>query len=113
MYLIAAYTGGTLVMENVKVLFERFQAFMPKDTPHALWTVTKSVVGLLASQLIEEGEPDPKSLGVHGQMIHINPKVGLVVVRLSSHPIAANGETLPTTIPALEALADLLRDRAE
>ena len=50
-----------------------------------------------------------EALGVHGQMIHINPAVGLVMVRLSSHPIASSAETMPLSIPALAALADLLR----
>lgn len=50
-----------------------------------------------------------EALGVHGQMIHVNPAVGLVVVRLSSHPIASSAYTFPTTLPALRALADLLR----
>ena len=50
-----------------------------------------------------------EALGVHGQMIHINPTVGLVVVRLSSHPVASTGFTFPHTRPALEALANLLR----
>ncbi len=50
-----------------------------------------------------------EALGVHGQMIHVNPAAGLVVVRLSSHPIATSAETFPTTRPALAALADLLR----
>jgi CubicO group peptidase (beta-lactamase class C family) len=52
-----------------------------------------------------------EALGVHGQMIHVNPAVGLVVVRLSSHPVASTGFTFGTTRPALEALANLLRDR--
>lgn len=50
-----------------------------------------------------------EALGVHGQMIHVNPAAKLVVVRLSSHPIAASGFTFGMTRPALEALADLLR----
>src|SRR5690606_25758918 len=50
-----------------------------------------------------------EALGVHGQMIHINPAVGMVMVRLSSHPIASSAETMPLSIPALAALADLLR----
>ena len=50
-----------------------------------------------------------EAMGVHGQMIHINPAVGLVMVRLSSHPIASSGQTMPYTIPAMAALADLLR----
>lgn len=50
-----------------------------------------------------------EALGVHGQMIHVNPTVGLVVVRLSSHPIATSAATFPITRPALAALADVLR----
>ncbi|MBL4834389.1 MAG: serine hydrolase [Pseudomonas sp.] len=50
-----------------------------------------------------------EALGVHGQMIHVNPAAGLVVVRLSSHPIATSAVTFPITRPALAALADLLR----
>ncbi|GGC87964.1 serine hydrolase domain-containing protein [Halopseudomonas salina] len=50
-----------------------------------------------------------EALGVHGQMIHVNPAVGLVVVRLSSHPVATSAVTFPITRPALAALADMLR----
>lgn len=46
-------------------------------------------------------------------MIHINPAVGMVMVRLSSHPIASSAQTMPLSIPALAALADLLRGREE
>ena len=51
-----------------------------------------------------------EALGVHGQMIHINPTVGLVMVRLSSHPVASSAQTMPLSLPALAALADLLRE---
>lgn len=50
-------------------------------------------------------------LGVHGQMIHVNPAAGLVMVRLSSHPIASSGAHLPMTLPAMQALAQLLREQ--
>lgn len=50
-----------------------------------------------------------EALGVHGQMIHINPAAGLVVVRLSSHPVASTAQTFPMTLPAMQALASLLR----
>lgn len=50
-----------------------------------------------------------EALGVHGQMIHINPAAGLVVVRLSSHPVASTAQTFPMTLPAMQALANLLR----
>lgn len=50
-------------------------------------------------------------LGVHGQMIHVNPAAGLVMVRLSSHPIASSGAHMPMTVPAMRALAQLLREQ--
>lgn len=43
--------------------------------------------------------------GIHGQMIHINPKAEMVVVKLASHPVAAAGLTHPTTLKAWAALA--------
>lgn len=52
-----------------------------------------------------------EALGVHGQMIHVNPAAGLVLVRLSSHPVAGSAFTFPTTRAALQALAGLLRTR--
>lgn len=50
-----------------------------------------------------------EALGVRGQMIHVNPGAGLVVVRLSSHPLADSSTTYPTTARAMAALANLLR----
>ena len=50
-----------------------------------------------------------EALGVHGQMIHINPAAGLVVVRLSSHPVASSAATFQMSLPAMRALAQLLR----
>lgn len=50
-------------------------------------------------------------LGVHGQMIYVNPAAELVLVRLSSHPIASSGATFGTTAAAMQTLADWLRKR--
>lgn len=50
-------------------------------------------------------------LGIHGQMIHVNPKAELVVVRLGSHPVASSGAHLPYSLPAFAALAAQLRDQ--
>jgi CubicO group peptidase (beta-lactamase class C family) len=47
--------------------------------------------------------------GVHGNMIHINPAAEMVVVKLSSHPIAGAGFTHPMTLKAWEALAQAVR----
>jgi CubicO group peptidase (beta-lactamase class C family) len=43
--------------------------------------------------------------GIHGQMIHINPKAEMVVVKLASHPVAGAGFTHPMTLKAWAALA--------
>lgn len=46
--------------------------------------------------------------GVHGQTIYIDPTADMIIVRLSSHPIAANGSIDPTSLPAYQAMADYL-----
>ncbi|MEH6389025.1 MAG: serine hydrolase [Pseudomonas profundi] len=61
-YLDSTYVDGLLIMQHGKVLFERYQPGVPENEPHILWSVTKSVMGLLATQLIEEGELDPDAL---------------------------------------------------
>lgn len=46
--------------------------------------------------------------GVHGQTIWIDPTAEMVIVRLASHPLAANAANDPTSLPAYRALADYL-----
>ncbi|MHC5361359.1 serine hydrolase domain-containing protein [Myroides sp. LJL110] len=46
--------------------------------------------------------------GVHGQAIYIDPTAQMVIVRLASHPIAANKANDPTSLPAYQAVADYL-----
>ena len=46
---------------------------------------------------------------MHGQMVHINPAAELVVVKLSSHPVAGAGLTHPLTLKAWAALAQAMR----
>ena len=48
--------------------------------------------------------------GVHGQMLHINPAAEMVVVKLSSHPVAGAGFTHPLTLKAWAALAQAVRE---
>jgi CubicO group peptidase (beta-lactamase class C family) len=43
--------------------------------------------------------------GVHGQAIVIDPAAEMVVARYASHPLAANANLDPTSLPAWEALA--------
>lgn len=43
--------------------------------------------------------------GVHGQLIYIDPKAEMVIVRYASHPLASNVNLDPTSLPAYHALA--------
>ncbi len=49
--------------------------------------------------------------GIHGQVIYIDPKAEMVVVRLASHPRAANAALDPTLLPEYRALAKHLMAR--
>ncbi|MDT8880824.1 serine hydrolase [Halomonas saccharevitans] len=51
--------------------------------------------------------------GVHGQTIWIDPTAEMVIVRLASHPVAANAATDPTSLPAYRALAAYLMAQPE
>ncbi len=51
--------------------------------------------------------------GVHGQTIWIDPTAEMVIVRLASHPVAANAANDPTSLPAYRALADYLMDQEQ
>ena len=46
--------------------------------------------------------------GIHGQTIYIDPMAEMVIVRFASHPLAANMNLDPTSLPAYEALASHL-----
>ncbi len=48
--------------------------------------------------------------GVHGQAIVVNPKAEMVVARYASHPLAANANIDPSSLPAWAALAQHLED---
>src|SRR5207342_1409620 len=43
--------------------------------------------------------------GIHGQGVYIDPKAEMVIARFASHPMAANVNLDPTSLPAYEALA--------
>jgi CubicO group peptidase (beta-lactamase class C family) len=46
--------------------------------------------------------------GVHGQALVIDPAAEIVVARYASHPLAANANLDPTSLPAWEALGPQL-----
>lgn len=43
--------------------------------------------------------------GIHGQAVYIDPKAEMVIARFGSHPLAANSNIDPTSLPAFDALA--------
>jgi CubicO group peptidase (beta-lactamase class C family) len=49
--------------------------------------------------------------GIHGQTIYIDPQAEMVIVRFASHPLGANANLDPTSLPAYEALANHLYAR--
>ncbi len=61
-----------------------------------MWWMTENADGAFAAR------------GVHGQTIYIDPKAEMVIVRLASHPIAANAANDAYSLPAYQAVADYL-----
>jgi hypothetical protein len=49
--------------------------------------------------------------GIHGQAIYIDPRAEMVIARFASHPLAANVNLDPTSLPAYRALAEHLMRR--
>ncbi len=47
--------------------------------------------------------------GIHGQMVHVNPAAEMVIVKLSSHPVASAAATQALTLKAWAALAQAVR----
>jgi CubicO group peptidase (beta-lactamase class C family) len=66
---------------------------LPGWAYRAMWWVTNNEHGAYAAR------------GIHGQAIYIDPKAEMVIARFASHPLAANPNFDPTTLPAFHALA--------
>lgn len=49
--------------------------------------------------------------GVHGQCIYVNPAAEVVIVRIASHPVAANAANDRYSLPAYQAVADYFRNK--
>lgn len=50
--------------------------------------------------------------GIHGQAIYVDPAAEMVIVRFASHPLAANVNLDPTSLPAYHAVAKHLMGTA-
>jgi CubicO group peptidase (beta-lactamase class C family) len=55
------YTDALLVMHKGAVIHERYYSSMKANVPHVLWSMTKSLTGLLTAVAIHEGKLDPKA----------------------------------------------------
>jgi hypothetical protein len=55
------YTDALLVLHRGRVVYERHHIGMQPQQPHVLWSMSKSLVGLLVTELIQEGAIDPQA----------------------------------------------------
>lgn len=72
---------------------------LPGGSYRSMWWVLHNAHGAYAAR------------GVHGQTIYIDPTARMVIVRLSSHPVAKNAVIDPTSLPAYQAVADYLSSK--
>ena len=49
--------------------------------------------------------------GIHGQAIYVDPAAEMVIARFASHPLAANVNLDPMSLPAYHAMAQALDAR--
>jgi len=61
-WLDSTYTDAIVIMHRGRIVYERYMDQMRPETPHLLFSVTKSFTGLLAAQLVHEGKIDPDAL---------------------------------------------------
>ncbi len=58
-YVASTYTDAMLVLHRGAVVYETYRNGMTAATPHHLFSITKSIVGLVAEMLIAEGAISP------------------------------------------------------
>jgi hypothetical protein len=75
--------------EFAKAGFKLLEGWSYRD----MWWVSHNEHGAFAAR------------GIHGQVIYIDPKAEMVIARFASHPLAANANLDPTSLPAYHALA--------
>ena len=72
---------------------------LPDWSYRAMWWVSHNEHGAYTAR------------GIHGQAIYIDPAAEMVIARFASHPMGANVNLDPTSLPAYHALAKHLRGR--
>jgi CubicO group peptidase (beta-lactamase class C family) len=73
---------------------------LPGWSYHDMWWVSHNSDGAF------------RALGIHGQVLYIDPKAEMVIARFASHPMAANVNLDPTSLPAYQAVADYFLGRS-
>ncbi|HXG87000.1 MAG TPA: hypothetical protein VNJ02_01585, partial [Vicinamibacterales bacterium] len=68
-------------------------ALLPGWSYRTMWWVTHNDHGAYTAR------------GIHGQAIYIDPVAEMVIARFASHPLGANANLDPTSLPAYHALA--------
>ncbi|PXF30944.1 hydrolase [Pokkaliibacter plantistimulans] len=61
-HLLASHTDAFLVMQQGRIVYERYFQGQQANDRHIMFSVTKSLIGLLAEQLISEGKLDDQAL---------------------------------------------------
>ncbi|WP_395502921.1 serine hydrolase domain-containing protein [Ectopseudomonas mendocina] len=61
-HLLASHADGFIVLKAGKVVYERYFNGHTANDRHIMFSVTKSLIGTLAEQLIHEGKLDPERL---------------------------------------------------
>ena len=69
---------------------------LPGWSYRTMWWVTHNAHGAYTAR------------GIHGQGIYIDPAAEMVIARFASHPLSANANLDPTSLPAYHALAQHL-----
>jgi CubicO group peptidase (beta-lactamase class C family) len=55
------YTDALLVLHKGRIVYEKYYAGMKQNQQHVLWSMSKSVTGLLATEFIKEGLLNPSA----------------------------------------------------
>lgn len=61
----STYTDALLVLHRGKIVYENYYVGMRPREPHSLWSLSKSIVGLLTTLLIEDGTIDGEATLAH------------------------------------------------
>ncbi len=56
------YTDALLVLHKGRIVYEKYYAGLQPHQTHVLWSMSKSLTGLLATELIKEGRLDPNAV---------------------------------------------------